>query len=96
MPTNQNKDVVAHSGAVTSVPNTVGARVRQARNRLNWEQKDLSDRSKVPIQTLKDIERGETKAPRAKTLNALAEALGIEAGFLRTGEDPPNFLAPQV
>ncbi len=96
MPTNQNQDVVAQFGAATSVANTVGARVRQARDRLNWEQQDLSDRSKVPIQTLKDIERGKTKAPRAKTLNALAEALGVEAGFLRTGEDPPNFVAPQV
>ena len=85
MPTNQTQTVTG-----------IGARVREARNRLNWEQQDLADQSQVPKPTIKDIERGKTKNPRAKTLNALAQALHVDAGFLRTGETSPAPLAPQV
>lgn len=87
MPSTQTKDATEIS---------VGMRVRASRDRLNWEQQDLSDKSQVPVPTIKDIERGKTKNPRAKTLNALASALNVDAGWLRTGEKSPVKVAPEV
>ncbi len=77
-------------------PQGVGDRVRAARYKLNLEQSQLAERSKVPLPTLKDIERGRSKNPHPKTLEALAQVLRVEAGFLRTGEQPPAPVAPQV
>lgn len=74
----------------------VGVRVRSARHNLNMEQQQLAEQSNVPLPTLKDIERGRTKNPHPKTLEALAGVLRVDAGFLRTGNQPPAPVAPKV
>lgn len=75
---------------------SVGKRVRAARHNLNLGQQQLADQSKVPLPTLKDIEGGRTKNPHPKTLDALALVLRVDAGFLRTGNQQPAPVAPEV
>jgi len=68
---------------------TIGARIKDARNKCNLNQAQLCEQSNVSISTLKKIEGGTTKGPQTKTLEKLAKPLGVPAGFLRTGELPP-------
>ena len=70
-------------------PQSVGGRVRIARDNLNLNQVQVCELSGVAESTLKKIESGATKSPRTKTLELLAKVLGVPAGFLRTGEQPP-------
>lgn len=44
-------------------------------NKITYQ--ELSDISKIPITTLKDIFRGKTKNPRIDTMNAIEKALNI-------------------
>ena len=48
----------------------------------------LSDRSGVPLPTLKDIERGHSQTPRDSTLLLLAGVLQVEPQYLRFGDLP--------
>ena len=68
---------------------TIGARIKDARNKRNLNQVQLCEKSGVSISTLKKIEGGATKGPQTRTLERLAKQLGVPAGFLRTGELPP-------
>ena len=65
---------------------TIGARIKDARNKRNLNQVQLCEKSGVSISTLKKIEGGTTKGPQTRTLEKLAKVLGVRAGFLRTGE----------
>jgi len=74
----------------------ISGRVCAARNRKNLNQVQLSELSGVPLSTLKSIESGATENPHTATLNALAQALDADAGFLRTGDQPNTPTAPKV
>lgn len=69
---------------------TVGQRLKELRRQFGWEQKELSQESGVPLQTIKDIERGKTITPRSTTLKPLAGALKVTPGFLVSGQVPPE------
>ncbi|HEX8237730.1 MAG TPA: helix-turn-helix transcriptional regulator [Abditibacteriaceae bacterium] len=69
---------------------TIGQRLKELRRQNGWEQKELSLQSGVPLQTIKDIERGKTITPRSKTLKPLAGALKVTTGFLVSGQGPPE------
>ncbi len=71
-------------------PKTVGQRLKELRRQFGWEQKELSQESGVPLQTIKDIERGKTIKPRSKTLKPLAGALKVTPGFLLSGHAAPE------
>lgn len=64
----------------------VADRVRAARDSKNLNQMQLCALSKVSPATLKRLESGKTKRVQTKTLEALAQALDVKAGFLRTGK----------
>lgn len=49
-------------------------------------QVELAKRSGLPLVTINDIFRGKIKNPRIDTVNALAEALGVEFDILKEGE----------
>jgi transcriptional regulator with XRE-family HTH domain len=60
---------------------------RAARGWLDWTQKDLADRAKVGLSTIKDFEAG-TRTPIANNLTAIRRALeeeGIELLFSPDG-----------
>lgn len=56
----------------------VGSRIRQERNKLGLELRELARLSGVPERTLADIER-EVSSPRADNLKRLIIALGCTA-----------------
>ena len=66
---------------------TIGDRVRSARERKVWSQSELAERSGVAKVTITRIESGWSgKRPYPKTLRQLAEALGVDPAWLRGGE----------
>jgi transcriptional regulator with XRE-family HTH domain len=65
---------------------TVGGRLKWARDRRAWTQDDLARAAGVPILTVSRIERGRVAMPRQSTVRKLAGALGVDAGWLLTGE----------
>ncbi len=66
---------------------TVGERIKKLRAQRSLEQKELAELSGVPLQTIKDIERGKTVTPRQKTLRPLAEALKSDPAYLLLGPE---------
>ena len=64
---------------------SIRERIKRLRRRLVITQKVLAIGSTVPLQTIKDIERGHTSVPRAKTIRALAIALNVSPSYLRNG-----------
>lgn len=53
--------------------------VAVAREELGLTREELADKAGVATFTLERIETGLTRNPQERTLNAIAEALGIEA-----------------
>ena len=66
---------------------SIGERTKRLRRRRVMTQAELSRISRVPLPTIKDIERGATTGPRPATLRMLAAALGVDASYLLNGGD---------
>jgi transcriptional regulator with XRE-family HTH domain len=67
---------------------TLGTRLRWARERRLWSQQRLSDETGVMVATISRIENGRhSRRPLTTTLEALASALGVDATWLVFGED---------
>lgn len=66
---------------------TYGQMVARVRDERGWTQKDLAQRSGVPLRTLQDVELDVRKNPQRTTRMRLAAALGIEGTV--EGEDCP-------
>ena len=64
----------------------VGERLRWARDRRAWTQEDLFRASGVQIVTISRIENRRIGRPRQSTVRRLAAALGVDPGWLLTGE----------
>ena len=54
---------------------------------------ELSDRSKIPLNTLKNIFRGKTENPRSDTKEAIERALGIEEQPSEYSEEEKKLLS---
>lgn len=67
-----------------------GKRVRKRRERSGWTQKDLQERTGVPIATISELESGHTQRPRPALSMTLAQAFGAEtpAALLGLPEAP--------
>lgn len=65
---------------------TVNKRVRRLRRQNVLTQAQLANMSGVPLPTIKDIERGVSRAPRPKTLTAIAKALKVTPSYLVSGD----------
>lgn len=67
---------------------TIGQRLRTARERRFMTQEDLSAQTGITEATISRIEndRGERR-PRLATIKRLADALGADAGWILFGED---------
>jgi transcriptional regulator with XRE-family HTH domain len=67
---------------------TLGNRLRWARDRKLWTQRELSVRSGIMEATISRIENNKhRRRPNTETLTALAEALGVSPYWLVFGED---------
>lgn len=68
---------------------TVGDRVKAARMRRALSQEQLGRETGVSEATINRIERGLNAQPRFVTIHKLAGALGVDPGWLLTGEGEP-------
>ncbi len=69
---------------------SVGARLRLARQRKAWSLNDLAQSSGVMVATLSRLENDKQEA-RPSTIRKLAGALDVEPGWLLLGdEDQPG------
>src|SRR5215471_21518146 len=55
----------------------VGALLRQARRAAGMTQEELAEKTGVSVRALGDLERGLTERPHRKSLELLADALGL-------------------
>lgn len=67
-----------------------GDRVKQAREAKGWSQSDLAEQAGVSRQAIFSVETGETKTMRPENLFRAADALGVKARWLATGEGPKS------
>jgi len=72
--------------------NTIGGRARWARLRAAMSQDDLSERTAIPKATISRIENGHNQRPRFTTIRKLADALGVDPGWLLVGDDKDDVL----
>ena len=68
--------------------NAVGARMRQARERVGMSQTRLAEAAGVDRSTISGLERGDGGSPNVATVSAIAQALGLPVATL-LGEQPP-------
>lgn len=73
------------AGPITAV-NTIGQRIKAAREHLHMSQAELARRVGVSAGTIGNHESGARDKPRE--LNAIASALGIDAAWLEHGGGP--------
>lgn len=59
----------------------IGKRIREARERLGWNQSELARQISKPRQHLSQIEQGKQQ-PRAELLLELAAVLGVTTDYL--------------
>lgn len=64
----------------------IGAAIRERRRELGMTREELAARSKVPYETVAQIERGRTKDPRVNTIIDLSKPLGWALPFEREEE----------
>lgn len=60
----------------------VNLRVRELREARGWSQSELAGRAGVSRLTVINIESGKSKGVDFSTLEGLAKALGVDAGYL--------------
>jgi transcriptional regulator with XRE-family HTH domain len=58
--------------------------------------RELSRRADVSLDTARNIITGRSTSPRARTLQALADVLGVPLSALYGGEPPPVYVAVQL
>lgn len=69
------------------VLDTVGKRIRAARNSLRLDQSDLADAAKVHVKTVSRWEN-DAMAPDSDALRRVAEKLNVDVGWILTGKAP--------
>ncbi|SCW43794.1 Transcriptional regulator, contains XRE-family HTH domain [Paenibacillus tianmuensis] len=66
---------------------TVSERLRYARERINFKQKDVSERTGINNKTLSRYENGGSE-PDINTLRILADLYEVSLDWILTGKDP--------
>jgi transcriptional regulator with XRE-family HTH domain len=79
----------------TEVRATLAKNIKTFRNRRNWSQADLAEKSNLSIVFLSDIERG-NKWPYLDTLIKLATAFKVEVYELLKPDNTPLPLPSQI
>jgi DNA-binding SARP family transcriptional activator/tetratricopeptide (TPR) repeat protein len=73
---------------------TLGQLLQRHRQRAGLTQRDLADRSGVSVRTIGHLEQDRVRRPRTRSLDALAEALGVTSRALLATPDPPAGTPP--
>lgn len=68
------KIIDLHENILYATPMIAPAQCRAARGWLDWSQKDLADRARVSMSTIRDFESGK-RVPIANNLDALRRAI---------------------
>ena len=95
---NQKKDAKRHPSNRAPV-GSVGWRIRELRLNKNppVTQGMLAKAAGVSVQSVSELERGDTKSPTPDNLFAYAELLGVNPHYLATGrgnQDPITVITP--
>lgn len=69
---------------------TFAYRLKTRREELNYSRKSLAEVSNIPENTIRNLENGETKYPRADTLLILSDILDISPQYLFFGVEKMN------
>ncbi|MEY9840409.1 BTAD domain-containing putative transcriptional regulator [Streptacidiphilus sp. EB103A] len=71
-----------HRGGPAGEPDLLGPRLQSFRRRAGLSQEVAASRAGISTRALRDIERGRVQRPHSRTLQRLAEALGLTGGEL--------------
>ena len=71
-----------HRGGPAGEPGLFGPRLQSFRRRAGLSQEVAASRAGISTRALRDIERGRVQRPHSRTLQRLAEALGLTGGEL--------------
>ena len=66
---------------------TIGTRIRHARQRALMTQEDLASASGVAVVTLSRLENDQYTEPRPATVRKLAQALDVDPAWLMFGDE---------
>jgi XRE family transcriptional regulator, regulator of sulfur utilization len=66
-------------------PSGIGRRIREFRDRLGWSQEKLAQEAGLTTSNISQLERDKITDPRALTLRAIANALGVTLDDLLPG-----------
>ncbi|MEM1415429.1 MAG: helix-turn-helix transcriptional regulator [Myxococcota bacterium] len=80
------------SVAAPAPVDTVGARIRWARERLGWVQRELAAKLDTDVQQVSRWEN-DKYLPRGRRMEQVADVLGVDPGWLLTGQggfEPPS------
>ncbi|MGN0538280.1 MAG: helix-turn-helix domain-containing protein [Candidatus Fimenecus sp.] len=69
---------------------TFAYRLKTRREELNYSRKGLAEESNIPENTIRNLESGKTKFPRADTLFMLSDILDISPQYLLYGGSKMN------
>jgi transcriptional regulator with XRE-family HTH domain len=77
---------------------TLGQRIRKARQRYGMSQTELAKRVGISKTAMNQIEMGETLDPRLSRIRAIADILGVSMDYLagREDEDEDDVSQPAV
>lgn len=71
------------------IMNNIPLRIKAMMKEYKWSAPKLSERSGVPLPSLKSILHGQSKNPRKTTINALANAFNCEVSEFELAPDAP-------
>jgi transcriptional regulator with XRE-family HTH domain len=66
----------------------LGDRIKERRLAHRWSLEDLAERARISKSFLSDLENGKQKNVGVQYLTQIANALGVSAHFLMTGNEP--------
>ncbi|MER7194396.1 ATP-binding protein [Streptomyces flaveolus] len=72
-----------------------GALVHRLRTEAGLSQEELAHAARVSVRALSDMERGHTRGPQRRTVQALAAALGLDEAGARALEDTASLGRPR-
>jgi transcriptional regulator with XRE-family HTH domain len=69
-----------------SIDSSFGILLKRTRSEANLTQEELAERSRVPVRTISDLDRGINRTGRSDTVQRLANALGLSGQKRRAFE----------